>query len=200
MPFTLLVLVIAVAVGYARGGRLHRLADSGLGWNWLLVVGFGLQGLVNVAAARWGLPDLPATALLVVSHLLVLGWIVLNRYRPGMVLIFVGLALNAAVITANGGMPVDPDAIDSAGLRPVEQLEGKHTLMNDGTRLPYLADIIPMPPLRTIISIGDIVLAAGLIPLIGHLMTYRTPVERRGGPRGVRGDRPRRAQRSERST
>jgi hypothetical protein len=197
MPFTLLVIALAVAVGYARGGRLHRLADSGLGWNWLLVVGFGLQGLVNVAAARWGLPDAPGTALLVASHLLVLGWIVLNRYRPGMVLIFVGLALNAVVITANGGMPVDPDAIDAAGLPAVEELEGKHTLMDEDTRLPYLADIIPVRPLRTIISVGDIVLAAGLIPLVSALMTYRPPAERRGGPRGDRG---RRSQRSERST
>lgn len=183
MPFVVIVLIAAIAVGYARGGRLHRVADAELGWAWLLFAGVALQVAVDIASGRGLLADAPGTVLLVTSHAMVIGWIVLNRFRPGMVLIFLGLALNAVVIVANGGMPVDPTAIDAAGLPAVDALHGKHTLMHDGTRFTFLADIIPVPPLRTVISVGDIVLAAGLIPLVSHLMTYRSAVERRGGPR-----------------
>jgi hypothetical protein len=184
VPFVVLVLGAAIVVGYARGGRLHRVAEAELGWTWLLFAGVGLQVAVDLTAARGLLPDVPGTVLLVVSHALVIGWIVANRFRPGMVLIFLGLLMNAVVIAANGGMPVDPAAIDDAGLPAVDALYGKHTLMDEGTRLPFLADIIPVPPLRSIISVGDVVLAAGLIPLVSHLMTYRSAVERRGGLRG----------------
>jgi hypothetical protein len=185
VAFTLVVLALAIAVGYARGGRLHRIADASLGWSWLLFLGFGLQIVVQVADPRVELVrGTVGTGLLITSHLLVLGWILANWHRPGILLVFLGLALNATVIAANGGMPVDPEAIEAAGLPMTgELLYGKHILMTESTRLAYLGDVFPIPVLRTVISVGDIVLAAGLIPLVGHLMTYRTPEERRGGRR-----------------
>lgn len=184
MAFTLLVIVAAIVVGYLRGGRLHRIADSQLRWPGLLFAGFGLQVALDLAAPRYeGLEGVAGTAVLVASHLLVLGWIAANRYRPGMALVFAGLAMNAVVIAANGGMPVDPQAITRLGIEAPEALYGKHVLMTESTRLAFLADIYALPPLRTIISVGDVVLAAGLVPLVGHLMTYRSPVERRGGER-----------------
>jgi hypothetical protein len=54
-------------------------------------------------------------------------------------------------------------------------------LLDDATRLPWLADIWPLPPLRSIISIGDVVLAAGLIPLLHALMSW-TPPDAPGSP------------------
>ncbi len=182
MPFTVVVLVVAIAAAVARGGRLHRVAEADLRWNWLLFPGLGLQVAVEVFGAS-GTHGWASTATVLTSQALVVGWITANRYRPGMPLIFLGLVANAVVIAANGAMPVDPDAMAAAGLGGGRSLAGKHQLLTDTARLRWLADIVPVAALRTVISVGDIALAAGLIPLVHDLMTYRSPVERRGGPR-----------------
>jgi hypothetical protein len=179
--FTLAVVGLAVGTSYLRGGRLFRLADAPLHLTWLLLVGLGLQIAVDVAAARGLLADASSQGwlLLLVSQVLVMGWVVANRHLPGTVLIAVGLLLNAVVIAANGAMPVSAEALAALGAEPGATPTGKHTLMTGDTRLPWLADILPLPPLRSIISVGDIVLAAGLIPLVHALMTHRPAEERR---------------------
>lgn len=181
MLFTLSVVVLAVAVAYLRGGRLHRLAEAPLRWSWLLLVGVCLQAVLDVLAARGTLTgaSLAGWLLLVGSQLLVLAWVVVNARLPGTVLIGLGLLLNAVVIAANSAMPVSPEALTAIGAGPGAIPTGKHTLLTDATRLPWLADVLPLPPLRTIISVGDLVLAAGLLPLAHTLMTHRSPEERR---------------------
>ncbi len=181
MPFTLLVLVLAIVMSYARGGRLRRIADAPLRWSWLLFAGLALQLLLNVAAARGFIPDAGAGGylLILLSQLLVLAWGIANWHLPGMVLVGLGLALNALVIGANGAMPVDPAAMHALGVEGEEVPPGKHTLMTEDTILPWLGDIWPLPMLRSIISVGDVVLAAGLIPVTHALMSYRRPAERR---------------------
>lgn len=183
MPLTATVVVLAVLASYLRGGRVSRIADAELSWSPLLFTGLALQLGVDAASARGWLGGAGGYALLLVSQLLVLGWVACNRYRPGMLLVFLGLAMNAAVIAANGSMPVDPAAIAALDVGDVAVPPGKHELMTEATRLPYLADIWPLPPLKTIISIGDVVLAAGLVALVHDLMSARPAAERRGGLR-----------------
>lgn len=172
MPFTLTVLLLAIALSYIRGGRLTRIADAELRGNVLLFSGLALQLAVDVAAGRGWLGDatLLGWSVLLVSQLLVVGWLVGNRQLPGVALVAAGLALNAVVIAANGAMPVAPAAMRVLGVDHLEVPLGKHTRMTDATLLPWLADVIPLPPLRSIISVGDIVLAAGLVPLTHALM------------------------------
>lgn len=179
MPFVVTVVLIAVAVSYALGGRLGNIAAAPLYHGWLLAVGVILQLGVDLAAARDWLPvDAWWTyGLLLVSQLFVVAWVVVNRHLPGLVLVAAGLAANALVMAANGAMPVSPDAIAALGIGDVEVPPGKHVLLDASTRLPWLADIIPVPPLRSIISIGDILLAIGLIPLTHRLMTWPVPAE-----------------------
>lgn len=182
MPFVLLVLVVAVLVSYARGGRLRRIPDAPLRWTWLLFAGVLLQAGVDLAAGRGILPDagLLGWLLLALSQLLVVVFLATNWQLPGVLLAATGLALNAIVMAANGAMPVDPIAIQALGIEGAQVPPGKHTLLTEETHLPWLADIWPLPPLRSIISIGDVVLAAGLIPLTHALMSHRPPAERRG--------------------
>lgn len=187
MPLTFFVVGAGVLVGYLRGGRIRRIGDAGLIANALLFVGLAVQLGVDLTAARFDLAGPLALAGLVLSQVLIAGWILANRYRPGIVLVFVGLLLNAVVIAANGSMPVDPVAIERAGLVG-EPPPGKHEIMTEDSRLTVLADVHPLPPLRTVVSVGDAVLAAGLLSLVGHLMTYRTPAERRGGRRSGSGE------------
>lgn len=188
VPLTLVVIVAALAVSLLRGGRLGRLVDAPIRHSWLLAVGIALQVGVDVSAARGLAPGLLSSAVLVSSQLLVVAWVVVNRYRPGMPLILLGLLMNLAVIAANGAMPVDPDAVAAAGGPDLVAPLGKHELLTDSTHLPFLADIFGIGLLRTVVSAGDVVLAAGLIPLVHDLMTYRPPHERRGGLRQDSGD------------
>jgi hypothetical protein len=182
MPFVLVVVALGVLVSYARGGRLRRAAYAPLNWRSLLFLGVALQVTVDVLAAREVLGDATAVGwvVLLASQVLVVAFLIANRYLPGVFLVASGLLLNAVVMAANGAMPVDPAAIQALGIGEVEVPLGKHTLMDESTRLPWLADILPLPPLRTIISVGDVVLAAGVIPLTHALMSYRTTAERRG--------------------
>lgn len=188
MPLTLVVIVAALLVSVLRGGRFRQLAHAPIRHSWLLAAGIALQVGVDVTAARGVTPGIVSTTVLVASQLLVVGWVVANRYRPGMPLILLGLLMNLAVITANGAMPVDPQAVVAAGGTEAIAPLGKHELLTDATRLPFLADIFGIALLRTVVSAGDVVLAAGLVPLVHDLMTYRPPHERRGGRRGNRTD------------
>lgn len=186
MPFALVVVVLAVTLSYARGGRLTRIADAPLRSTWLLFAGLVLQTGVDVAVGRGWLPDAGSVgwSLLLVSQVLIVAWLVRNGNLPGVLLVALGLAMNAAVMAANGAMPVDPAAIRSLGLDPATSVPlGKHTLLTTDTRLPWLADIWPLPPLRTIISVGDVVIAGGLVPMTHALMTWQGPADRRGGTR-----------------
>lgn len=189
MPFTLIVVVVAVAVSLLRGGRFARIADADLQRSWLLFAGLALQVGVDIATAREVLAPTEGYAAVALSQLLVLAWVASNWWRPGMVLVFVGLALNALVMGLNGGMPVDLDAVRALGFEDPTIIEGKHVVMTEETRLPWLADVLALPIVRTIISVGDLVLAAGLVPLTHHLMTYRPAHVRRGGRRGRDDDR-----------
>ncbi len=186
MPFTLTVVLFALIVSWVRGGRLARIADARLERPSLLFVGLALQIGVDLAAGRGVLEDASALGLafLLLSQALVVAWLVLNRRLPGVWLVAVGLVMNALVIGANGAMPVGPAAMDALGLGPLEVPPGKHTLLTSDTRLAWLADIIPVPPLRSIISAGDIVLAVGLLPLTHALMTWRAPDATDGGGAG----------------
>lgn len=187
MPFTLTVLAIAISVSLLRGGRLRHVADADLRLDWLLFVGVALQVAVDLAAARNLLPDagLSGWTLLLLSQLLVIGFLVGNRRLPGVWWVAAGLALNAIVMAANRAMPVDPVAIAALGIDGATVPPGKHTLLTPDTHLALLADIIPVPWLRSILSVGDLVLAVGLLPMTHTLMTG-APSEAQGRTRGLR--------------
>jgi hypothetical protein len=186
VPFTLAAVAVAVAASLLRGGRFRYLAERPLVASWLLFTGVAIQVAVDLAAARDLLPDagLAGWTLLLLSQLLVVAFLLANRRLPGVWLVATGLLLNALVIAANRAMPVDPAAIAALGLEGVEVPPGKHTLLTEATRLPWLADIIPVPWLRSILSIGDLVIAAGLVPLTHGLLRPPTGPELRM-PQGV---------------
>ncbi len=173
MPFTLTVLALAVLLSLLRGGRLGKVADAEIVGGWLLFAGVAVQIGVDVAAGRAWLPDagLSGWSLLLFSQLLVLVFVVRNRRLPGIWLVALGLLLNMAVMAANRAMPVGPGAMAAIGMEGAEVPLGKHTLLTGDTLLPWLADIIPVPWLGSIVSVGDLVLAIGLLPLTHALMT-----------------------------
>jgi hypothetical protein len=152
-----IVLGSSIVVSLVRGGKLSNLAAIEIRAWWLLFVGFGLQ-----AVANW-LPDdswRVAIALFLSSYVVLLLVVWLNRADPGLWIAGIGILMNFTVIALNQGMPVLVEAIEVAGGSPDIALDAKHVLLDDGTLLPFLGDVIPLP--RNVISLGDVFLAIGL--------------------------------------
>lgn len=168
MPFVLLVLLSAVVVGWVAGGRVRNLASIQLRRTWLIFVAVAVQLALGVVTLAGGPGEELGRPLLGLSHAAVLAFIGANRHQPGMLLVLLGFGLNAAVIVANGAMPVSPEALRQVGGAAAVD-PGKHELLTGGTALPLLADVIPVPVLRSVISVGDLVLATG----VGRLTVVR---------------------------
>ncbi len=92
-------------------------------------------------------------------------------------LIVLGAIVNGLAIAANGRMPYSPQAAVRAHL-PATVTGPKHKPAGDGTRLAFLGDVIPLPPLHKIISAGDLLIAAGVSAAVA------VAVRRRSGAAG----------------
>ncbi len=149
-----------LAVGAARGGRLASLGGASL-------PGAGLVALGLVAALAGRFLPLGAWPWMVaLAALLGAAW--RNRARPGTGLVALGLLMNAAVIAANGGMPVSASAAAAVGGGAVAG--GLHVPLQPGDPLGLLADVVAIRPLRAVLSAGDLVLATGAGVLLGEAM------------------------------
>ena len=105
--------------------------------------------------------------LIFLSFLLLLLVIVANKDRRGMWLAGLGVAMNFVVIGLNGGMPVLEGAVVVAsgfesGLNVMADI--KHVPLDEGTRLAFLADVIPLRVAGQgqVLSLGDVFLAVGI--------------------------------------
>lgn len=179
MTLFLAVIALALLVGLALKGSLRRFEDLRLRWWGLVVAGLGLQ-FVPLPSGRAGTDLTVRILVLGSSYGLLLAFALLNVRLPGMPLVLVGLAMNAAVILPNGGMPVGREAIERSGQEEMLQLlveEGaaKHHLLTEDDVLTPLADVIPIPkPVGQIVSVGDLFLYAGVAWLIVAVMRGRT--------------------------
>ncbi len=116
---------------------------------------------------EWAGPLAKALVLLLVGY-----GLYQNRHLKSLYLVLVGLALNALVIFANGGhMPVSLEALQRAGIEGWEELlktrgDAVHSLLDENTRLPFLGDVIALPPLRKAVSPGDLFILAGIAGVV----------------------------------
>ncbi len=157
MQWMLLVLVISIVVGWARGGSLRNLTEIRVKMWWLLPLGF----IVLTASAFVPSDNHDvAVVLVLVSYLPLLLFVWLNRELTGMWIAGLGILMNFTVIVLNSGMPVLTEAVSIAGGSSDVVLGAKHVILNESTRLPFLADIIPLP--GAVLSLGDVFLAIGI--------------------------------------
>ncbi len=172
-------IILAVALGYAAGGRLRNFERLRLRWWALAPLGFALQE-VPLPNDRHGTDLIVRMLILGASYLLILLVAAMNVRVSGVPLLFVGLALNALAIVPNGGMPVNKDAVVRSDQQEVLALllkdEGaKHHLMTPADHLTPIADVIALgPPIRQVVSVGDIFVYTGLTWLIVSVMRGRT--------------------------
>jgi hypothetical protein len=156
------VVIVTAAIAVLRGGSLHALAATRVRWLWIVYVAFVVQLGASLWSPDW-LTDTGALVVVLGSNTAIAAFLLLNRHLPGTAIAAVGLALNIVVIAANGAMPVSERAVEIAGTGSITEDAGvKHERLDDSTVLPWLADVIPVPLFRTIISVGDVVLAIGI--------------------------------------
>lgn len=157
MQWILLVLVVSLVVGAARGGKLRNLTEIRvIGW-WLLPLSF-----LILTASSFTPEDMGqlGVGLVLASYLPLLLFVWLNRELTGLWIAGVGVLMNFTVIAMNGGMPVLEEAARIAGETGQLVLDSKHVLLTDETTLPFMADVIPLP--GAVVSLGDVFLAIGV--------------------------------------
>jgi hypothetical protein len=191
----LLPVLIAAVAAALWAGSLAGLRRIRIDW-WPLALGsMGVQLIIHnppwnqqAWALAWGAP------IWVLCLACMLAVLIRNAVRPGITrfawaLAALGVGLNLTVVLANGGsMPQSMEARLAARGTPmsadanVTQLSNV-TVLGPETRLAPLSDVIAQPrwlPRANVVSIGDIVLCAGLVGLT--VLTLGVRPAQVGGP------------------
>lgn len=164
MVLIVVTMVAGVVAGWLRGGRVRHVGSAAIRGGVLALVAAVAQVVHALAPSAE-----VALAMTAASQVALLTFLWLNRYLAGALLVALGSTLNALVILANGAMPVSRDAVMAVQRHPYE-IGGRHRLLEDGDSFGWLADVIALPLLRTVVSVGDIILAAGVGLMVMWLM------------------------------
>jgi hypothetical protein len=191
VQLVLIILVLAMAAGFAGHGSLRPFERLTLRWWGLALAGLALQ----IVPLPHGSGRVVVTASLVASYVLLITFVWMNRRLPAAPLMLIGLSLNLLVVVPNAGMPVSANAVRIAGGTSTEvPLAGtgpdKHHLMSDQDVLRPFGDVIPgPPPLGVVLSIGDLFLYTGVASFVVMVMLGRFDGGRRASPRWLQGYR-----------
>lgn len=156
--------VLAVLLVVPMGGRLRELSLLRLTSGHLVLLALAAQVLaleVLASAAR------PLLVLLHgLSYVLAGLFVLRNLHVPGLVVLAAGTALNALVLSLNGGtMPASAAAYVSAGI-PLENDSYTNSGVLDSPHLSVLGDVFATPdwlPLQNVYSPGDLLILAGAV-------------------------------------
>lgn len=166
-----------VAIGRLRGGRLSQLSAIRLERLWLLWLAAALHAL-QMTPSTWPVSHGPARLpVLAATYAAALTWLARNtvhrphRQQSSIATAATGATLNAVAITVNGRMPYSRSAAAAAGLGP-GGTTAENLAATAHTRLLVLGDIIPVPRLHIVLSIGDLAVIAGVAALISTAMQH----------------------------
>jgi hypothetical protein len=183
-----LPVALGVLVGLVGRGDLRKLATIRLRRIELFYLAFVLQLVAfPVTFLPWKTNDSVATALWLASYALLVVGAVASRKITGVPVIAAGMAANVIAVVANGGhMPALPQA-----LRAADKHYSVHfnSAMKANPRVPWLVDRWAVPhwiPFGNIFSLGDAVIAVGVVLLVVAAMQPRLPLFR--APRRSAGD------------
>lgn len=173
-------IVVGLAAGYLRKGRISHLPSLHLRGLWLVLLPLLIQLAIFPLVSERPLFPYATVPLHILSYVILGVWLVVNLRMPPLLVIGVGGGLNVLVVGVNGGyMPVSATALIRAGQTAVAELlqrgdaYGNVILMTDDTRLNLLGDIVPLPhlvPMAAVFSIGDLLIAIGVAWLIAKGM------------------------------
>ena len=174
-------ILLALIVGAIAGGGIPRLADLRLRWTILLVVALGLRLAAGLTRETGIGADIPVGWAYLAAYGLIFAWLWQNWRVPGLQIASVGIGANMVAVLVNAGqMPIWSAAFFAAGFSEAEIANDPfHYILRADTIGRFVAqgglfgDVIPLPiPLiRDVISIGDVLLALGIFWAIVYSMT-----------------------------
>jgi hypothetical protein len=156
-------LAIAVILVWALGGDLGRIATLRFRRTALLYAAFAGQLVAFGPVRLLGADQVEQVQL--ATYALLLAFCAANRRVPGVWLVALGIAGNALVIAANGGvMPVEPSAVLASGWTIDAYAHAYPNIaVHAGAPLWFLGDIFAIPRFHgsAALSIGDASIVAG---------------------------------------
>lgn len=174
-------ILAALIVGALAGGGLPRLADLKLRWTMLLVAALGLRLAAGLTRDTGIGADIPVGWAYIAVYGLILAWFWGNWRVPGLQIAAVGIGANMAAVLINAGqMPIWSAAYYAAGFTDATIANDPfHFLLRADTVAAFVAsgglfgDVIPLPipVIRDVVSIGDVLLALGIFWAIVYSMT-----------------------------
>jgi MFS family permease len=194
-------ILVGLVLGAIAGGTLPRLADLRLHWIWLLGLALAVRLLAGLSittgqgptdlAEDWGLP---------LTYGLIVVWLYRNWRVPGLQVAAIGVTMNTiAVLLHAGKMPVFEGSLLAAGLSPADLVgDPYHVLLVAESTAEFVrqggmfGDVvpIPIPVIRDVISIGDVLLWIGIVWAIVAAMTRRAAPSRMSVALGANPPRP----------
>ncbi|HVM24936.1 MAG TPA: MFS transporter [Candidatus Limnocylindrales bacterium] len=174
-------ILLALIVGALAGGGLPRLADLRLRWTVVLLVALALRLGAGFSRELGLAPDIPVGWAFIAAYGLIFAWLWQNWRVPGLQIAAVGIGANLLAILLNGGqMPIWAAAFSAAGFTEADIANDPfHFLLRADTVAEFVAsgglfgDVIPLPipVIRDVVSIGDVILAIGIFWAIVYSMT-----------------------------
>jgi hypothetical protein len=178
MTWLVALTFLGIAVALMRGGSFAGWARARVYWSSVALASLALQLILynppidrQPWAIGWG-PLAWTVCLAALLSVLVRNAIASPAFRGAWAVAAVGVGLNLLVVVANGGfMPQSAEARMTTRGAPEAMTQSDEprlhnvVTMDGETRLNFLADAIPEPawlPSSNVISIGDLLLAAGL--------------------------------------
>ncbi|NSW91694.1 MAG: DUF5317 domain-containing protein [Firmicutes bacterium] len=170
--FILYAVILGIIIGYLVGGKVKFIVQKPLKHIWLAISGFLIQILIFSNITGFQFEKTTMVILYGISYILILSFVFINRKVPGIMLIGIGIILNATVIFLNGGhMPASIESLEKTSigkqaeiLRQGSTTNNSQTITED-TLLPWLGDIFYIPswmPFSNVFSIGDVLIAVGV--------------------------------------
>ncbi len=175
--------VLSVIAGLLFKGRFTELRSLEIRQDWLLFGGLIVRYLPRLLDLKF-MSFIPYSSaqvspvFFILSYAMMTLGIAFNLRYIEMYPVLAGVLMNCIVVAVNGGyMPVSREILTASGF-PVSGLindiiDANHKLTGADTRMRILADIIPLIryyPVRKIISIGDILMSAGVFVFIFRSM------------------------------
>lgn len=169
--FLLPSLAVGLALALVLGGRPSRLLDLRFRLAWTVFLALAVQLLLFLPLGIDG-HALLRDVLHLSSYAVLLAFALANLRFVALVPAFAGMALNALAITANGGsMPASTRAANAAGI--LDGIEGSNVSQHVH-RLWFLGDVFAIPkalPLSNVFSVGDLLIAVGMVAFVVHVST-----------------------------
>jgi hypothetical protein len=158
-------LIIAVILGYLLKGSLKNIDAAKVKGLYFVSSAIILEFIIIKLLKNSYLTIGALTYVLdLIMYILLLTFVYLNRSNKWIMIVGIGIILNAVVIFSNGGaMPVDVQAVKALGFTGEISSQGLYVEMQEATRFAFLGDILPMKyPKPGVASIGDFVEVIGL--------------------------------------